>query len=72
MAAARWAEADAFLRKASACAPRMATIYESLGDLYLQLGRPEEAAVAFRRAEGIEPSPGIEERDAAIPVSGPR
>lgn len=79
-AAQQWAEAEAFLRKAAACAPRMAVVYESLGDLYLKLGRTQEAAEAFRRAEEIDPSGQDPNAFGAvpnnppgtIPVSGPR
>lgn len=80
IAAQQWAKAEAFLRKSATCAPRMAVVYESLGDLYLKLGRTQDAAEAFRRAEEIDPS----EQDpnafgalpnnppGTIPVSGPR
>jgi len=72
MAAARWAEAEAYLRNATACAPRLTTVYESLGELYLQLGKPQEAADAFRRAEEIEPTHTLTDPGAVIPVLQPR
>jgi cytochrome c-type biogenesis protein CcmH/NrfG len=72
MAAARWTEAAAYLRNASACAPRMTTVFESLGEVYLELGKPQEAADAFRRAEEIEPKPYGTDLPGAMPVFQPR
>jgi tetratricopeptide (TPR) repeat protein len=79
-AAERWTEAEAFLRKAAACAPRMAEVYETLGELYLKRGLTQAAADAFRRAEEIDPTDrnprafGAERHNppGSIPVSGPR
>jgi tetratricopeptide (TPR) repeat protein len=72
MAAACWAEAEAYLLNASACAPRLTTVYESLGEVYLELGKPQDAADAFRRAEEIEPGAHATELSGAIPVFHPR
>jgi tetratricopeptide (TPR) repeat protein len=72
MAAARWAEAELYLRNASACAPRLTTVWESLGELYLQLGKPQEAAAAFRRVEEIEPTRRGNGRPGTISVFQPR
>ena len=60
MAMSRWSEAESFLKQAASCAPRLAAVYETLGDLYLQRGMTQLAADAFRRADEIEPnsSPG--------------
>jgi protein O-GlcNAc transferase len=60
MAMSRWSEAESFLKQASSCAPRLAAVYETLGDLYLERGMTQLAADAFRRADEIEPnsSPG--------------
>lgn len=72
MAAARWGEAEAYLLSASSCAPRLTTVYESLGELYLQLGKPQDAAAAFRRIEEIEPTQSAADPGATIPVFQPR
>jgi len=71
IAAAQWAKAEAFLRKGAMCAPRMADVYESLGDLYLKLGRTQDAAEAFRRAEEIDPSPQDPKAFGALPNNPP-
>ena len=76
----RWTDAELVLRRAAACAPRMAEVYETLGELYLKRGRHQEAAAAFRRAEEIEPpkrAPVVfpaQPRNSpdTINVSGPR
>jgi tetratricopeptide (TPR) repeat protein len=78
-AAERFMEAEASLLRAVACAPRMAVIYETLGDLYLKRGMGQEAAVAFRRAEELSPPDDGAHRPAnsrprdapTIPVSLP-
>ena len=77
-AAERWVEAEAYLRRAAACAPRMAVVYESLGELYLKLGRTQEAAAAFRRARrsSLRAGPGrlrgaAESPPGTIPVFRP-
>lgn len=72
MAEARWAEAETYLRKATVCAPRLATAYESLGDVYLALGKPEQAAVEFRRAGQSEPMQAPSDLPDAVPVFAPR
>jgi tetratricopeptide (TPR) repeat protein len=72
MASARWAEAEAYLLQAAACAPRLAAIYESLGDLYLKMGKPQEAAVAYWRVEALEPSRAGQPPPATVPVFAPR
>ncbi len=72
MAAARWADAEVYLRSATGCAPRLTSVYESLGELYLRLGKPQEAADAFRRAEEIEPTHALTDPVSAIPVLQPR
>jgi tetratricopeptide (TPR) repeat protein len=72
MAAERWSDAETYLLRASACAPRLTTVYESLGELYLKLGKPQEAAAAFRRVEEIEPTRAAPAPGASIPVFQPR
>jgi len=64
MAGRRWDEAEAFLRQAAACAPRLAAVHETMGELFMQRGMTREASIAFRRAEAIEPT--------TVPVSAPR
>ena len=64
MADRRWNEAEAFLRQAAACAPRLAVVHETMGELFMRQGMTREAANAFRRAEAIEPM--------TVPVSAPR
>lgn len=54
IAAERWSDAETVLRKATACAPRMGVVYETLGDLFLKTGRSQEAAEAFARAEQLD------------------
>jgi tetratricopeptide (TPR) repeat protein len=79
MALARWSEAETFLLQAAACAPRLAVVYETIGDLYMKTGMPQQAAVAYRRAEEIEPgAPSgrrlVRPRDdpATTPVKAPK
>jgi len=72
MAAARWAEAEAYLRNATACAPRLTTVLREPRRTVLQLGKPQEAADAFRRAEEIEPTHTLTDPGAVIPVLQPR
>jgi tetratricopeptide (TPR) repeat protein len=55
-AAERYPEAEASLVRAAACAPRMAVVYESLGDVYLKRGMAQRAADAFRRAAELAPA----------------
>lgn len=50
------AEAERFLLRASACAPRLGAVYESLGTLWLVEGRLSQAAQAFARALRFDPS----------------
>jgi predicted negative regulator of RcsB-dependent stress response len=50
----------------------MTTVFESLGEVYLELGKPQDAAAAFRRAEEIEPSPRGTDLPGAMPVFQPR
>jgi tetratricopeptide (TPR) repeat protein len=50
----------------------LTTVYESLGELYLQLGKPQEAAAAFRRVVEIEPTRAAPDPGASIPVFQPR
>jgi predicted Zn-dependent protease len=64
----RWDEAEAFLMKAAACAPRMAVVFETLGDLYMRRGRPQQAVDAYGRAESLEPEGSV----PTIPVRSPR
>ena len=68
MALQRWAEAETFLQKAGVCAPRMAVVFETLGDLYMRRGLPQKALDAYARAEALEPAPG----PPTIPVRNPR
>src|SRR5262249_37628515 len=80
----RWGDAEAALRQASLCAPRLGVVYETMGDLYLRQGMTHEAAAAFRQADDIQPGaprpapPRSERRGggrgtpAAIPVNGPK
>src|SRR5262249_50030835 len=71
MALARWSEAEGYLRQASACAPRLAVVYETIGDLYIKTGMPQQAAVAYRRAEEIEPGAATARRlDRPRPAPG--
>jgi len=72
MAGGRLEEAKAYLRTASVCAPRLAAVWESLGELYLELGQAQEAAAAFRRVEEIEPSHAAPQFPTTIPVFQPR
>jgi Flp pilus assembly protein TadD len=72
MAAGRWADAEAYLRKATACAPRLTPVYESLGEVYLRLGKPEDAAAAFRRVEEIDPNGPALDLPETVPVFAPR
>jgi len=72
MASSRWSEAEAYLRRASACAPRLAAVYDSLGELYLKLGKPQEAAAAYRRSEEIEPTQDMPSGRGMIRVFEPR
>jgi tetratricopeptide (TPR) repeat protein len=72
MAAARLAEAEAYLHNAATCAPRLAAVWESLGEVYLALGKPQDAADAFRRVEEIEPSQAASEFPSTIPAFQPR
>jgi tetratricopeptide (TPR) repeat protein len=72
MAEARWSEAETYLRKATVCAPRLATVYESLGDVYVALGKPEEAAAEYRRADQTGPMRGSSDLPDTVPVFAPR
>jgi tetratricopeptide (TPR) repeat protein len=72
MAAARWAEAEAYLLQASACAPRLTAVYESLADVYWRTGRPRDAAEALRRVYELEPARTPSELPATVPVFAPR
>jgi cytochrome c-type biogenesis protein CcmH/NrfG len=54
--------------KAAACAPRMAVVFETLGDLYMRRGRPQQAVDAYGRAESLEPEGSV----PTIPVRSPR
>ena len=60
------------LRTASACAPRLTAVWESLGHLYMEVGKPQEAAAAFRRIEAIEPTQAPTEFPTTMPVIQPR
>ncbi|HEX4822705.1 MAG TPA: tetratricopeptide repeat protein [Candidatus Polarisedimenticolaceae bacterium] len=79
-AAQKYPEAKQWLQRAEACAPRLGLVYETLGDLYLKMGLPDEAANAFRRADDLSPDddtllpPGRPRpsRDGTISVSAPR
>jgi hypothetical protein len=53
------------------CAPRMAAVYETLGELYLQIGKPQEAA-AVRRHDEIESTGGTANLPGTVPVFAPR
>jgi len=68
IALGRWNDAEAALVKAAACAPRMAVVFETLGDLYMRRGLPEQAVDAYGRAETLEPEPSV----PTIPVRNPR
>src|SRR5262249_21662486 len=75
----RWGDAEAALRQASLCAPRLGVVYETMGDLYLRQGMTHEAAAAFRQADDIEPGAPRPERlgrrreiPATIPVNAPQ
>lgn len=64
--------AERYLLRASACAPRLGSVYESLGALWLVEGRFSQAAQAFARAMRFEPSPtaaaGLREAQRRIGV----
>jgi tetratricopeptide (TPR) repeat protein len=68
LALQRWSESEKFLLKATACAPRMAVVFETLGDLYMRRGLPQQAVDAYARAESLEPEP----LPPTIPVRNPR
>lgn len=68
LALERWSESETFLLKAASCAPRMAVVFESLGDLYMKRGLPQQAVDAYARAESLEPAP----LPPSIPVRNPR
>ncbi len=72
MATSRWTEAEVYLKKAAVCAPEMTVVYESLGQVYLELGKPQDAAEAFRRAGSEGTSRGITQGANMIPVFAPR
>jgi len=55
----RWADAEQSLRKAQACAPRMAVIPESLGFALQKQNRLEEALAAYEQSYAIKPSPSV-------------
>lgn len=57
-----WGDAEQILKEASACAPRMAVVYESLGFALQKQGRLPEAIEAYQRAYEIKPSQTV--RDA--------
>jgi tetratricopeptide (TPR) repeat protein len=52
----RWSEAEAILKDAAACAPRMAVIYESLGFSLQKQNRLPDAIQAYEKAYDIKPS----------------
>ena len=47
-------------------------MFESLGEVYLELGKPQEAAAAFRRSEELEPTRPDSDLPPTIPVFAPR
>ena len=51
-----WGDAEQILKEASACAPRMALVQESLGFSLQKQGRLPEAIQAYERAYEIKPS----------------
>ena len=75
----QWPDSEDYLRQAAACAPRLAAVYETMGNLYLRRGMTEQAASAFRRADEIEPRrpvavrpPHRPEAPEPTPVRAPR
>jgi tetratricopeptide (TPR) repeat protein len=56
----QWAEAEKTLKRAAACAPRMAVIYESLGFVVQKQKRLDEAVDYYNQALAIRPSPGTQ------------
>lgn len=50
----RWQEATDSLADAARCAPRLPVVHETLGLALFRQGKPEEALVAFRRAESLQ------------------
>ena len=52
-----YAGAEVLLRRATACAPRSAAVYETMGSGYLLQRRWSEAVTAFQRAVEIQPTP---------------
>jgi tetratricopeptide (TPR) repeat protein len=51
-----WGDAEQILKEASACAPRMSVVQESLGFALQKQGRLPEAIQAYERAYEIKPS----------------
>lgn len=78
IALTRWDDAEAILRQAAACAPRLPVVFETLGSLYMSRGLTREAAAMFQRAEQIDPSrsdplyPGTRPPPPTISVGNPR
>jgi tetratricopeptide (TPR) repeat protein len=63
------------LEKAAAALPQSSVVQEHLGDLYLQLRRPQDAAAAFDRAlagdrDGIDVNAVTKKRDRARSAAG--
>jgi len=52
----KWGDAEQILKEATACAPRMAVVQESLGFSLQKQGRLDEAIQAYERAYEIKPS----------------
>jgi Flp pilus assembly protein TadD len=55
----RWKDAEAILKEAAVCAPRMSVIYESLGFALQKQERLQEAVEAYEKGYDIKPSESV-------------